>query len=243
MSSDTNPQAGGRWKRPGRGRAKSDGTPHGGVRWKRFAIIFVPAVAVCAGLLTATAKGALAASFSISGQEGETSADSLVGTGFQQFGTADAANAANGSALVAVAESEISSAQITNLCQSLVEALPLGLGDVTLTIRGGNNGTPASATSMIIDANQLAGSTATFNNIQEGVDDSSLSDAGMTPPTLAGSGNFAQQATSISITNLQEIAYLTEAGTFTLPGFSLSVTKGNTPCFASPNAPVNNFNL
>lgn len=243
MSIDINQQAGGRRRRLGRSRAKNGGTPHGGVRWKRFAIIFVPAVAVCVGLLAATAKGALAASFSISGQEGETSADSLVGTGFQQFGTADVSNADNGPALVTVAESEISSAQITNLCQSLVESLPLGLGDVTLTIRGGDNGTPASASSMIIDANQLSGSTATFTNIQEGIDDGSLSDAGMTLPSLAGSGNYAQQATAISITNLQEIAYSTEAGTFTLPGFSLSLTAGNTPCFASPNAPVNNFNL
>jgi len=243
MSSDTNPPADGVPRRLGRGRPKNGGTASGRVRWKRFAIIFVPAVAVCAGLLTATAKGALAASFSISGQEGETSADSLVGTGFQQFGTADAANAANGSSLVPVAESEIASAQITNLCQSLVESLPLGLGDVTLTIRGGNNGTPASASSMIIDSNQLSGSTATFSNIQEGIDNSDLSDAGMTPPPLAGTGNFAQQATSIQITNMQQINYSTEAGTFTLPGFSLSLTKGNTPCFASPNAPVNNFNL
>jgi hypothetical protein len=205
--------------------------------------MFVPALAISAALLATVAKGALAASFSISGQQGETSADLLTGTGFQQFGTADAANAANGSGLVPVAESEISSAHITNMCQSLVEVLPLGLGDVTLTIKGGNNGTPATASSLIIDANQLGGSTATFSNIQEGIDNSALSDAGMKPPALAGTGNFAQQATSIRIANLREIAYSTEAGTFTLPGFSLSLTKGNNPCFADPNAPVNNFNL
>jgi len=208
------------------------------VRWKRFAIMFVPAAAISAALLTATANGALAASFSISGQQGETSASSLTGTGFEQFGTADAANSANGSALQAVAESEINSAQITNLCQSLVEQLPLGLGDVTLTIKGGDNGSPVTASSLIIDANQLSGSTATFNNIQEGIDNAALS---VKTPTLAGAGNFAQQATSISITNLQEIAYSTEAGTLTLPGFSLSLTTGNSPCFAG--GPVNTFHI
>jgi hypothetical protein len=201
--------------------------------------MFVPAVAAGAGLLIATANGALAASFSISGQQGETSADSLTGTGFQQFGTADAANKASvTSGLQPVAESEISSAQITNLCQSLVEQLPLGLGDITLTIRGGNNGSPVTASSLIIDANQLSGSTATFNNIQEGIDNAALN---VKTPTLAGAGNFAQQATSISITNLQEIAYSTEAGTLTLPGFSLSLTAGDSPCFAG--GPVNTFHI
>lgn len=243
MSSVTNPPAAGRRRKPVRSHAESGSTPLGRVRWKRFAIMFVPAVAVSAALLFTVAKGALAASFSISGQQGETSADLLTGTGFQQFGTADVANTRNGSGLIPVAESEISSAKITNLCQSLVEQLPLGLGTVTLTIRGGNNGTPASASSLIIDANQLGGSTATFNNIQEGIDNSSLSDAGMKPPALAGTGNFAQQATSIRIADLREIAYSTEAGTFTLPGFSLKLGLGNTPCFADPNAPVNHFNL
>ena len=243
MSSDTTPLAGERQQSLGGGSAMSGSTPPGRVRWKRFAIMFVPALVVSAALLATVAKGALAASFSISGQQGETSADLLTGTGFQQFGTADVANAANGNALIPVAESEISSAQITNMCQSLVEQLPLGLGAVTLTIKGGNNGTPASASSLIIDANQLAGSTATFNNIQEGIDNTALNAAGMKPPALAGKGNFAQQATSISISNLHEIAYSTEAGTFTLPGFSLSLTVGNNPCFADPNAPVNTFHL
>ncbi|MBO0837828.1 MAG: cholesterol esterase [Actinobacteria bacterium] len=237
MSTDTNSPAGN-----GRHRSARHAAPAaaGRVRWKRFAIMFIPAAGVSAALLVATANGALAASFSISGQQGETSADSLTGQGFEQFGTADVANSLNGNALQPVVESEISSAQITNLCQSLVETLPLGLGTFTLKITGGDNGTPASASSLIIDANQLSGSTATFNNIQQGIDNSQLK-----PPTpaLAGHGNYAQQATSVTITNLQEIAYSTEAGTFTLPGFSLNLTAGDNPCFASPNEPVNTFHL
>ncbi|HYK69309.1 MAG TPA: DUF6230 family protein [Streptosporangiaceae bacterium] len=240
MSSETNPPAGESRPSLGRRHAKPSGTGQGRVRWKRFAIMFVPAAAISAALLTLTANGALAASFSISGQQGETSADSLTGQGFQQFGTADVANAVNGSGLQPVVESEINSAQITNLCQSVVETLPLGLGTITLKITGGNNGTPASASSLIIDANQLSGSTATFGSIQQGIDNSALP---VKTPALAGKGNFSQAATSISITNLQEIAYSTEAGTFTLPGFSMSLTAGNNPCFADPNAPVNNFHL
>jgi Family of unknown function (DUF6230) len=234
MSSEINPSAGGRRHLFGHRRARA--SVPGRVRWRRFALMFLPAAAVTAILLVVTANGALAVSFSISGQQGETSADSLTGTGFQQFGTADVTK---GGTIIPVAESEISSAQITNLCQSLVESLPLGLGDVTLTIRGGTGGTPVSASSLIIDANQLGGSTATFNNIQEGIDAGSVSDAtGMAAGT---EGNFAQQATSISISNLQEVAYATSAGTLTLPGFSLSLTAGDSPCFAG--GPVNSFNL
>ncbi|MBO0825212.1 MAG: cholesterol esterase [Actinobacteria bacterium] len=238
MSTDTNSP-------PGNGRHRSahrHATPAaaGRVRWKRFAIMFIPAAGVSAALLVATANGALAASFSISGQRGETSADSLTGQGFEQFGTADVANPLNGNALQPVVESEISSAQITNLCQSLAETIP-GLGTFTLKITGGDNGTPATASSLIIDANQLSGSTATFNNIQQGIDNSQLKVA---TPTLAGHGNYAQQATSVTITNLQEVAYSTEAGTFTLPGFNLSLTAGNNPCFSGPNEPdPNQFHL
>jgi len=208
------------------------------VRWKRFAVMFVPAVALTAGLLALTANGALAASFSISGQQGETSADSLTGQGFEQFGTADVANSVNGTGLQPVVESEINSAQLTNLCQSIVENVPL-IGTITLKITGGGGGTPASATSLIIDANQLSGSTATFNNIQQGIDNKALKNP---TPALAGTGNFSQQADSISISNLQEVAFSTEAGTFTLPGFSMSLTTGNNSCFPS-NLAANTFHL
>lgn len=236
MSSDTNPSAGRRRHILSRRHAKASASAPGRVRWRRFAIIFLPAAGISAALLLVTANGALAVSFSISGQQGETSADSLSGTGFQQFGTADVTK---GGTIIPVAESEISSAQITNLCQSLVESLPLGLGDVTLTIKGGDNGTPVSASSLIIDANQLGGSTATFGNIEEGIDAGAVSDAtGMPAGT---SGNFAQQATSINISDLQEVAYATSAGTLTLPGFSLSLSAGDNPCF--PGGPVNSFNL
>jgi len=241
MSSESNPPAGEGRLSLGRRHAKPGGAGQGRVRWKRFAIMFVPAVGISAALLTATANGALAASFSISGQQGETSADSLTGQGFQQFGTADLASTKNGgSGLQPVVESEIDSAQIVNLCQSVVENVPL-IGTITLKIKGGTDPqNPATASSLIIDANQLSGSTATFGGIQQGIDNKALKNP---TPALAGTGNFSQAATSISISNLQEIAYSTEAGTFTLPGFSMSLTTGNNACFASPNAPVNNFNL
>jgi Family of unknown function (DUF6230) len=214
MSSDSNAPTGAGARPPGR------------VRWRRFALIFVPAIGITGLLLGLTAEGALASSFSISGQQFEVSADSLTGTGFQQFGTVDEEV---GNKPVAVAESEIGSAHISNLCQSVVANFPLGLGTYTLRITAGTGSTPVSASSLIIDANQLSGSTATFNNINIGQDASTLNAIPGVPDGAAGT--FGQQASGISITDLRQTAYSTSAGTFTLPGFSLSLSAGATPCF------------
>jgi hypothetical protein len=208
-------------------RARSGGKrAPGRVRWRRFALIFVPAAGVTALLLGLTANGALASSFSISGQQFQVSADSLTGTGFQQFGTVDYTA---GKTPVVVAESEIGSATITNLCQSVVTDIPV-LGDYTLKITAGGSGdSPVTASSLIIDANQLSGSTATFNNINIGQDASTLNDVSGVPVGTAGT--FGQQATGVSITDLEQTAYSTSAGTFTLPGFSLSLSSGDGSCF------------
>lgn len=200
---------------PGRGR----------VKWLRFAAIVLPSLGVSGVLLGLTAGGALASSFSISGQQFQVSADSLTGTGFQQFGSVD--TEVNNTA-VPVVETEINSAQITNLCQSVVTDIPV-LGTFTLRITAGAGGTPVSASSLVIDANQLSGSTATFGNISIGQDASTLNADAGAPEGQAGS--FGQQASSISISNLQQTAFSTSAGTFTLPGFSLSLASGSNTCF------------
>jgi Family of unknown function (DUF6230) len=164
--------------------------------------------------------------FSISGQQFEVSAASLNGTGFQQFATIDRTGKG---ALVPVAESEIGSARITGLCQSVVAPFPFGLGDFTLRITAGQGSTPVSADSLVIDANQLSGSTATFRQINIGQDASTLNAVSGVP--VGSAGTFAQQASSVSISNLRQVAYSTSAGTFTLPGFGLSLAAGDNPCF------------
>ena len=186
--------------------------------------MFVPAAGVTALLLGLTANGALASSFSISGQQFKVSADSLTGTGFQQFGTLDNTTSSE----IPVAESEIGSADLTNLCQSVTTSLgPLGIW--TLRITAGQGSTPVHADSLIIDANQLSGSTATFHNINIGQDASTLNAVTGVPTGQAGT--FGQQASDVSISNLQQVAYSTSAGTFTLPGFSLSFSSSNNACF------------
>jgi Family of unknown function (DUF6230) len=197
----------------------------GKVRWRRFAIALVPSLAVLGTLLGLTAQGVLASSFSISGQQFQVSADELNGTGFQQFGTVDAT--ANNTPVV-VAESQIGSATLTNLCQSVVTSLG-PLGTYTLRITAGSGGTPVSADSLIVDANQLSGSTATFHNINIGQDASTLNAVSGVP--LGTPGSFGQQASSVDIVNLHQVAYSTSAGTFTLPGFSLNLSAGSNTCF------------
>jgi hypothetical protein len=203
-----------------------DARPQGRVRWKRFAFIFIPAVGVVAVLLGLTANGALASSFSISGQQFQVSANSLDGTGFQQFGTVEETS---GGKPIAVAESEIGTAKITNLCQSVVATFPLGLGTYTLRITAGRGGTPVSASSLIIDADQLSSSVATFNNINIGQDASTLNAVSGVPDGAAGT--FGQQSSGVTIQGLRQVAYSTSAGTFTLPGFSLSLSAGDNSCF------------
>ncbi len=187
----------------------SSSRPQGRVRWRRFAILFVPAMAAAATLVALTTEGVLAASISVSGSAFEVSSSQLKGTGFEQFGGAvtDSKGAPH-----PVAISAMKSASLANLCQSI------SVGPVTLRITAGGGGSPASASNLIVDSDQLSGD-ATFNNITIGQDAGTLNeDPGVTGPA----GSFGQQADSVTIDNLKQNTWLTTAGTFTLPGFNLS---------------------
>jgi hypothetical protein len=74
-----------------------------------------------------------------------------------------------------------------------------------------------------------SGSTATFSNINIGQDASTLNEVHGVP--VGQAGTFGQQADSVVISNLRQTAYATSAGTFTLPGFNLSLSSGHSPCF------------
>jgi hypothetical protein len=74
---------------PSRNSTSGPPSRQGKIRWRRFAVILIPSLGAVTALMVLTAEGALAASFSISGQQFQVSADSLQGTGFQQFGTID----------------------------------------------------------------------------------------------------------------------------------------------------------
>ncbi|MET9436651.1 DUF6230 family protein [Streptomyces sp. NPDC006551] len=195
----------------------------GRVRWRRFAVLAVPGIALTAGLGIALAQGALAASFAVSGQQFKVSATSLTGKGFAQYGSVDV-NARE--ELIPVAVTAIKEAELKSLCQSVVTSLPV-IGDISLNLTAGQK-TPVEATNLFVDATQLSGNAA-FTNIEIGRDASTL-DKG--PEGAQGMQDlFAQQADTITITDLRQTAWATNAGTFKLSGLNMKISKGTKECF------------
>ncbi|WP_336050259.1 DUF6230 family protein [Streptomyces sp. CA2R101] len=199
----------------------------GGTRWKRFAVVMVPSVAATAAIGVALSQGALAASFSVSGQQFKVATDRLDGTGFVQYGAIDAQK---GGKQVPVAVSGFSNAKIRNLCQSVVVPVPV-FGDVSMKLSAGGGDTPVEAKNLYIDLDQLS-ADATFNNIDIGVAAGSTTKGpGMHKGDKADPGSFAQQAESATLTHVRQQAWATTAGTFKLSGLKMSVAKGKSECY------------
>jgi len=184
--------------------------PQGRVRWRRFAIVAVPAVAVAGVLVGLTAEGAIASSFSVSGTEYTVKASELDGSGFVQFAN-ELPQTGNPNPLPVI-ESGITSAQLTNLCQSV------SVGPITIRLTAGNVGTPVQANNLIVDASSQTGSEADFTNIVIGQDATTLTGG---PATGPQAGAFGEQAQSVVIKNLDQNTWLTSAGTFDLPNLGL----------------------
>ena len=196
-------------------------TVRGRTRWRRFAVVLVPAVAVAATLMVGMANGAVPASFVVSGSTFKVSADLLDGTGFVQYGGLAVDKAGNRHP---VAVSGIQSAKLTNLCQSVVAP-----GGISLVIKAGTEkDKPATATDLLIDMEQLSGD-AEFTNIDIGADASSLKKG---PDGAVGQpGGFGQQADTVKIHGLRQVAWSTSAGTFNLNGLDLHVSLTGEQCF------------
>lgn len=199
----------------------------GKTRWRRFAVVMVPSVAATAAVGVALAQGALAASFSVSGQNFKVAVDRLDGTGFMQYGTV---NKQHGGKQIPVAVSAFKSAEISGLCQSVVVPVP-GFGDMTLKLNAGQGKKKVEASNLYIDADSL-GADATFRNINIGV---AAGDSKKGPGIAEGDntapGSFAQEADSATLTGVQQSAWATNAGTFKLSGLKLNMAKGKDECF------------
>ncbi|MET9292377.1 DUF6230 family protein [Streptomyces sp. NPDC003077] len=205
----------------------------GGTRWKRFAVVMVPSIAATAAIGVALAQGALAASFSVSGQQFKVTADELSGSGFVQYGAIDT-GASGADHPVAVVG--LNTAEITNLCQSVVVPVPI-VGDVTMRLHAGGPGSEkVKAKTLYIDADDLQ-TDATFNNIDIGVAlGKNTQGPGPAKPGAAGQGrylpgSFSQQAESVLFKNVKQRAWATTAGTFTLSGLNMKVSKGKNECY------------
>ncbi|MEV5969005.1 DUF6230 family protein [Streptomyces sp. NPDC051921] len=203
----------------------------GGTRWKRFAVVMVPSVAATAAIGVGLAQGALAASFSISGQDFKVRADSLVGKDFVQYGSVDAGKDLEGKDFAEpVAVSGFSEAWITNMCQSVVTPNVPFVGDVTLVLRAGTeDNKPVYAKGIYLDVAELK-ADAEFGNIDIGVAAGNLAKApgkpGIQPNTKANPFGFGQRAEDAKLSNVKQRAWATTAATFKLPNLDLSLKRG-----------------
>ncbi|AYF26557.1 MULTISPECIES: DUF6230 family protein [Micromonospora] len=194
--------------------------PRSGVRWRRFAVTFGAVAAGAAGMVVLTAQGVLGAQFAISGMPFTVTADKLEGTGFEQFATLDqmipdSPNQGDTGGQVLVIVSAIDKAELTNLCQSI------NLGGTNLRITAGNSGKPVTARTLVVDGDEIAGN-ASFKNIDVGQDASTVDKV---PGVKGNPGVFAQQADTVTITNLRQNNYATTAAVFTLPNLRMGFSS------------------
>ncbi|MER8070189.1 DUF6230 family protein [Streptomyces sp. NPDC094034] len=198
----------------------------GGTRWRRFAVVMVPSVAATAAIGVALAQGALAASFSVSGQSFKVRAEKLVGYNFVQYGgVAEGVDSKGKPAAHPVAVSGFKTADITNMCQSVVTPLPWG-SHVTLVLKAGNKGTDIKAENLYLDVESLD-ADAEFKNIDIGVAAGSTKTPGIQPGTRADPNGFAQQADEAVLRDVRQTAWATTAGTFKLPDLNLRLKIGD----------------
>ncbi|MEU9172673.1 DUF6230 family protein [Streptomyces sp. NPDC048420] len=204
----------------------------GGTRWKRFAVVMVPSVAATAVIGVALAQGALAASFSVSGQEFKVRAGKLVGYDMNQYGAIDSGKSLEGKDEAhPVSVSAFSRANITDMCQSVVTPVPFLNKSVTLKLTAGDKGTDVVADNIYIDVAQLDSAEAVFEDINIGVPAGTTS--GKTPKPKIADGEksnpfgFAQQADKATLTDVKQTAWATTAGTFKLSGLHMELNWGS----------------
>jgi hypothetical protein len=191
----------------------------GRIAWRRYALLFVPALAIAVIMMMLSAQGSLAASFAISGAPFKLSADSLDGTGFVSYTTVD--TGADGKHH-AVTPGGFTTAELHNLCQSVLSPSPFG--PVTMRLTAGAT-TPVKATNMVADFDQLSGDI-TFGTYAGGVNAASLNGA-----SKGGNGEWGQSAKTIHIDHLKQHTYATTAATFILTGLKIDVAFGNHECY------------
>lgn len=225
----------------------------GRTRWRRVWVLLAPAFGIVAVMMYLVATGVLALNLAISGMPFKLSATSLSGNNFIQFaaptqvtnpaagllvggelatngittpGSPSQVNTGDSNTYLADTITLLQGASIVGLHQTVCAPLaPTFLGfsvpDLQVTIDA--SGT-ATANSLVVQAPALKADSAVFTNIKIG-QDTALALSGDGYPAISNtSGLFSQAADSVVISGLTQIAVGTEAGTFTLPGLTLSAS-------------------
>lgn len=186
----------------------------------RITLVAVPTALAATILMGGVAQGAVPVSFAVSGSQFQIGASKLDGSGFSQYAGVAKDSEGNDHA---VAIANIKSASLSDLCQSVVTQTPLGT--VGVLIKAGGGGNPATASDLQIGMTGLKGD-ASFGKIRIGVDASTVNTG-----AKGSAGDFAQDSDGITITNLQQTAWSTQASVFTLTGMSMEMTDGSKGCF------------
>ena len=206
----------------------------GRTHWRRFGVVMLLGAGATAGLLALVANGAVAASFTVSGQQFKVRADELSADGFVQYGTIDARvePGSDSKTPEPVAVAAMRNATIDHLCQSVVTDLG-DFGSVTLKLTAGTGKRKVTAQNMIVDMSQLDGD-AEFTDIEIGRDASTLDKGPTNDPAEVAQrrpGFFSQQAGHVVIRDLRQVAWATSAGQFNLYDLSLRLHWGSDECF------------
>jgi hypothetical protein len=191
----------------------------------------VPSIAATAAIGVGLSQGALAASFSVSGQSFKVTADRLVGDGFNQYGSMDKGVTLDGKETYhPVAVSAFKSAKISNMCQSVVTPHVPVFGNISLQLTAGTGDTPVKAENLYIDVESLQTTSAVFKNIDIGV---AAGQATKGPELSAGANpnGFAQHADEAVLTGVKQTAWATTAGTFNLSNLKMSLKTGVHECY------------
>jgi hypothetical protein len=198
----------------------------------------VPSVAATAAIGIGLAQGALAASFSISGQEFKVKAKELVGTDFVQYGSFVEGKNLKGEKFAApVAVSGFKTATITDMCQSVVTPNVPFIGTVSLQLTAGTGKEKVFAKDIYLDVSDLE-ADASFEDIDIGVAAGALNNGnkdrpGIQPDTEARVNpfGFGQRSRLATLTNVEQKAWATTAGTFKLPDLKLKLHRDRVECF------------
>jgi hypothetical protein len=189
-------------------------------RGGRVLLATVPTVAALAFLGGGVAQGAVPVSMAVSGQQFKIAADKLEGTGFSQY--AGQAIEADKKTVHPAAIANIADAKLYNLCQSVkLPGLPISL----LIHAGTDPKNPVTATDLQIGMDRLAGD-ATFNAIRIGVDASKVH-----TKADGDQGDFAMDADTVTINDLQQVSWSTQAAVFRLTDLQLGINMKGEECF------------
>lgn len=193
----------------------------GKTRWRLFGLLLLVMLLLMGLLLVALQKGALAASFTVSGVTYKASADRFNADGVAQYGSVDqSAKAAH-----PVFVNGFKDASANNFCQSFEVPVPV-VGSMTVRIDApGQNG--FAAQNLVLGIDNVSGDIS-FDNVEIGRDAGDLNKG---PHPNAQAGTFGIQSDELHIDHLHQEAWSTTAGSLKLNSVGIKSQAGHHDCF------------